>query len=211
MRFSLRLLPVVALPLLMSAPAHAQLQVVPQAGLLVQTLQGDPDHGDYKGDLGWQAGVDLRIGGRVYFQPGLHIGRQATIVQVQVPLLLDTFLVENDLVRTVLKAKALLGFNLVHKDGFKLRLNAGPTYDVLLSVDNSDDDIAWNRDDLSAGSFNLDVGAGLDIWFIALEGGVSVGLSKVLDDDGLNNAYDDPHNLTWYATAGVVIGRGGDR
>ncbi|MBK9274307.1 MAG: outer membrane beta-barrel protein [Flavobacteriales bacterium] len=187
--------------------AHAQIQVNPQVGLLAQTLQGDPDNGDYRGNMGWQAGVDIRLGRRLYFQPGVHIGRQATVVQVQVPLLLDTFLVENDLVRTVLKAKALVGFNLVHKDGFKLRLNAGPSYDLLLSVDNSNDDIAWNRDDLTAGSFNLDAGVGLDIWFVTVEGGVSVGLNKVLDDDGLNNAYDDPRNLTWYATAGIVLGR----
>lgn len=187
--------------------AHAQVQVNPQVGLLAQTLQGDPDNGDYRGNMGWQAGVDIRLGRRLYLQPGVHIGRQATVVQVQVPLLLDTFLVENDLVRTVLKAKALVGFNLVHKDGFKLRLNAGPTYDLLLSVDNSNDDIAWNRDDLTAGSFNLDAGLGLDIWFVTVEGGVSVGLNKVLDDDGLNNAYDDPRNLTWYATAGIVLGR----
>ncbi|HMQ77746.1 MAG TPA: outer membrane beta-barrel protein [Flavobacteriales bacterium] len=187
--------------------AHAQIQVNPQVGLLAQTLQGDPDNGDYRGNMGWQAGVDIRLGRRVYFQPGVHIGRQATVVQVQVPLLLDTFLVENDLVRTVLKARALVGFNLVHKDGFKLRLNAGPSYDLLLSVDNSNDDIAWNRDDLTAGSFNLDAGVGLDIWFVTVEGGVSVGLNKVLDDDGLNNAYDDPRNLTWYATAGIVLGR----
>lgn len=187
--------------------AHAQVQVNPQVGLLAQTLQGDPDNGDYRGNMGWQAGVDIRLGRRLYFQPGVHIGRQATVVQVQVPLLLDTFLVENDLVRTVLKAKALVGFNLVHKDGFKLRLNAGPTYDLLLSVDNSNDDIAWNRDDLTAGSFNLDAGLGLDIWFVTVEGGVSVGLNKVLADDGLNNAYDDPRNLTWYATAGIVLGR----
>ena len=197
-----------AVALLGATPrVHAQVQVNPHVGLLAQTLQGDPDNGDYRGNMGWQAGVDIRLGRRLYFQPGVHIGRQATVVQVQVPLLLDTFLVENDLVRTVLKAKALVGFNLVHKDGFKLRLNAGPTYDLLLSVDNSNDDIAWNRDDLTAGSFNLDAGLGLDIWFVTVEGGVSVGLNKVLADDGLNNAYDDPRNLTWYATAGIVLGR----
>ncbi|MBK6627654.1 MAG: hypothetical protein IPJ87_10430 [Flavobacteriales bacterium] len=185
----------------------AQVQVNPQVGLLTQTLQGDPDNGDFQGNMGWQAGVDLRLGRRLYFQPGLHIGRQATVVQMQVPMLLDTFLVENDLVRTVLKAKALVGFNLVHKDGFKLRLNLGPSYDLLLSVDNSNEDIAWNRNDLTAGSFDLDAGVGLDIWFVTVEGGVSAGLSRVLDADGLNDVYDDPRNLTWYATVGIVLGR----
>lgn len=201
------LLPITLILFTTVRTALAQVQVNPQVGLLSQTLQGDPNNGDYKGNAGWQAGLDVRLGRRLYFQPGLHIGRQATVVQMQVPLLLDTFLVENDLVRTVLKAKALVGFNLVHKDGFKLRLNAGPSYDLLLSVDNSNEDIAWNRDDLTAGSFNLDAGLGLDIWFVTVEGGVSAGLSKVLADGGLNDLYDDPRNLTWYASAGIVLGR----
>ncbi|MCC6401559.1 MAG: outer membrane beta-barrel protein [Flavobacteriales bacterium] len=209
MRLTRHLLPLALVLFVGVGTAHGQVQVNPQVGLLMQTLQGDPDNGDFRGNMGWQAGVDVRLGRRVYLQPGLHLGRQATVVQMQVPLLLDTFLVENDLVRTVLKAKALVGFNLVHKDGFKLRLNLGPSYDLLLSVDNSNEDIAWNRDDLTAGSFNLDAGVGLDIWFITVEAGVSAGLSQVLDEEALNTVYDDPRNLTWYATAGIVLGRSG--
>ena len=103
-----------------------------------------------------------------------------------------------------MKLKALVGYNLTDGDGFRLRFNTGPTYDVLLSVDDKDDKIEWNKDDFNSGSFNWNAGLGADITIITLETGMTYGLSKVFkEQDGFTS---DAKYFTFYVTAGVVFG-----
>ncbi len=151
--------------------------------------------------FGWQLGADFRLGDRLYFQPGAFFGRSATVIKFT-PL--DTSFIEDNLIRTTAKVKALLGYNLIHGDAFRLRVNAGPTYEALLSVDSKDDKIAFNKSDYNGGSFNLDAGLGFDVAFLTLETGVSYGLSNAYKDEG--KFLSDSKYFTWYATLGVVIG-----
>lgn len=190
--------------LALSGVLHAQLQINPQLGMVLTDLTDDQPGVESKAAIGFQLGADLRIGGRFYFQPGAHIGRSATTVKYAFT---DTTVIEDDLIRTTAKLKALVGFNLIHRSAFKLRLNAGPTYDVLLSVDNKDDKIAFNRDDYNAGSFNMDAGAGIDLLMMSAETGISYGLSNAYKDAGELQA--KAKYFTFYLTIGIVIGKAG--
>jgi hypothetical protein len=145
--------------------------------------------------------VDFRLVDRLYFQPVAYFGRSATYIKFT-PL--DTTFIEDNLIRTTAKVKALLGYNLIHNDNFKLRVNAGPTYEALLSVDSKDDKIDFNKKDYNGGSFNMDAGLGVDLSIISLETGVSYGLSDTYKNDGMLKS--DAKYFTWYATLGVVIG-----
>ncbi len=204
------LLPLLASATLLPSATRclAQVQVNPQFGLTSQTLQGDPDPGSYGPGSGWQAGVDMRLGWRFHLQPGLHLVHQVARIQAASEQSPGGPLIENDLRRTVLKPKVLLGFHLVNKRFLKLRINVGPTYDLLLAADNSNEAAGLDKGNLTSGSFNLDAGLGLDLWIITVEGGVSGGFSRLLEQDALNERYGDPRNLTAYATVGVVFGRG---
>lgn len=190
--------------LALSGVLQAQLQINPQLGMVLTDLTDDQPGVESKAAIGFQLGADLRIGGRFYFQPGAHIGRSATTVKYAFT---DTTVIEDDLIRTTAKLKALVGFNLIHRSAFKLRLNAGPTYDVLLSVDNKDDKIAFNRDDYNAGSFNMDAGAGIDLLMMSAETGISYGLSNAYKDAGELQA--KAKYFTFYLTIGIVIGKAG--
>ena len=53
--------------------------------------------------------------------------------------------IEDGLVRTNFKLRAMLGYKVINDEGFKLRLSAGPSYDVLMSVDNTEDNIGEGR------------------------------------------------------------------
>lgn len=195
-----------ALPLFLTAiAASAQFQVNPQLGLTMTNLTGDDPGLEYKAALGWQVGGDFRIGDRLYFQPGFHYARTATHIKYTG---IDTTVIEDDLVRTTLKIKAQVGYNLIHDETFKLRVNAGPTYDLLLSIDNKDDEIEFNQDDYNSGSFNMDAGLGVDLWIVSAETGVSYGLSNSYKDtDELSS---DAKYFTWYLTVGIVIGSSGN-
>lgn len=194
-RLSFLLLSVIAVPLV----TVAQLAVNPQLGITLQKLTDAPDGAEYKAAVGAMIGVDLRIGERFYFQPGGFFERNSTVVSVG-----DSLVVEDNLVRSNLKLKALVGYNLIDGDAFRLRFNTGPTYDVLLSVDNKDDKIEWNKDDFNSGSFNWNAGLGADITIVTLETGMTYGLSKVFkEQDGFTS---DAKYFTFYVTAGVVFG-----
>ncbi|HMN06824.1 MAG TPA: outer membrane beta-barrel protein [Flavobacteriales bacterium] len=183
--------------------AQAQFAVNPQAGINFTQLTNTPSGIVSSSSAGWQLGADFRLGDRFYFQPGAFFGRSVTFIKFT-PL--DTVFVEDNMIRTTAKVKALVGYNLIHSEGFKLRVNAGPTYEALLSIDSKDDKIAFNKKDYNGGSFNLDAGLGVDLWKISLETGLSYGLSKAYKDAG--QFMKDSKYFTWYATLGIVLGGG---
>ena len=183
--------------------AMAQLAVNPQLGATFQNLTDAPAGTEVKAAAGAMLGLDLRIGSRLYLQPGAFLERNSTVVSRG-----DSVSIEDNLVRTNLKLKALVGFNLIDGDAFRLRLSTGPTYDVLLSVDDKEDKISWNKDDFNSGSLNWNGGLGADFSIFTLEIGVAYGLSKVFkEQDGFTS---DARYFTFYLTAGVVLGGAND-
>jgi hypothetical protein len=180
----------------------AQFQVNPQMGLSFQDLTGPTTTTRYKAAFGYQLGADLRFGDRLFFQPGAFISRNATVVTV------DDFehtTIEKDLIRTSLKLRALAGYRIIDSYQFDLRLAVGPSYDVLLSVDDKQDGIGWNQGDFNKGSFNFDAGLGFDMGYFSLEPGVSFGLSRAFSDAEAVSDIDSKY-LTYGLTIGVNFG-----
>ncbi|MBK8499290.1 MAG: hypothetical protein IPL52_10835 [Flavobacteriales bacterium] len=58
----------------------------------------------------------------------------------------------------------------------------GPTYDVLLSVDDRNEEIGYNKGDFRKGSMNIDA-ARLRHGTVTLEPSVSFGLGRVFSDN----------------------------
>ena len=191
-----------------TSAASAQFQVNPQAGLTFQSLTDAPNGVDYKAEVGWQLGADLRFGDRFFIQPGAFLGRSVTAITTTT-MSSDggsgSVEVEDNLVRTNLKLRAQLGYRLVDSYQFDLRFLLGPSYDVLMSVDGRDGDLAWNEGDFNDGSFNVDVGLGFDMGLFTLSPSASFGMSRVLKDDpalsDINSKY-----ISYGLTLGVNIG-----
>ena len=184
------------------AAATAQFQVNPQMGLTYQHLTAASPGTSYKAAAGWHLGADLRFGDRLHFQPGAFLGRNATVVTIENG---ENLLLEDDLIRTNLKVRALVGYKLVDTYEFDLRFMAGPSYDVLLSMDNRHDAIEWNDGDLNRGSLNFDAGLGFDMGYFTLSPTASFGLSRVFSDatsvKDINSRY-----ITYGLTIGVNFG-----
>lgn len=187
---------------LLAVGASAQFQVNPQAGVNFQQLTSPLAGVEYKANVGWQLGADLRFGDRLYFQPGAFFGRSATAVKTYSS---DTLLYEDDLVRTSLKLKGMVGYRIIDSYQFDLRFAMGPTYDVLLSVDDRNDEIGYNKGDFNKGSLNLDAALGFDMGLVTVEPNVSFGLSRVFSD---NPAVKDIGSkyLTYGLTVGINLG-----
>ena len=186
----------------LAGAASAQLQVNPQLGLTYQHLTDDDPNVEFRGTVGWQVGTDLRIGNRAYIQPGVFFGRNVTAVKTT---LNDSVVAEGDIIRTNLRLKLLGGYRIVDSYQFDLRFFVGPTYDVLLSVDDRDDNSGWNKGDFNNGSFNVDAGLGFDMGLFTLEPSVSFGLSRVFSDNirvkDIGSRY-----LTYGLTVGLNFG-----
>ncbi len=186
----------------LAGTAQAQFQVNPQLGVNYQQITKPATNTEYKAAMGWMLGADLRIGDRLFFQPGAFFGRSATLVQ---QTRLDSAIIEDDLVRTNLKLKALVGYRIIDTYQFDLRFAMGPTYDVLLSVDDRNDRTSYNKGDFRNGSLNIDAALGFDMGLVTLEPSVSFGLSKVFSD---NPAVRDlgSRYFTYGLTLGINLG-----
>ncbi|MBV6404855.1 MAG: outer membrane beta-barrel protein [Flavobacteriales bacterium] len=188
---------------LLAGAASAQFQANPQLGLTYQDLTHDADANvEFRSNIGWQLGVDFRIGNKAYIQPGVFFGRNVTAVKTTFN---DSVLAEGDLMRTNLRLKLLGGYRIVDSYQFDLRFFLGPTYDVLLSVDDRDDRIGWNKGDFNKGSFNVDAGLGFDMGMFTLEPSVSFGLSRVFSDN-LRVKDIGSRYLTYGLTVGLNFG-----
>lgn len=200
--------------MLLVGAAQSQFQLNPQVGGTFQNLTNAPSGTDYKANLGFLVGADGRIGSALYIQPGVFFGRNATTITSVVvrpdpndPGGTVETEIKDDLIRSILKLRAMLGYKLVNERQFKMRLAVGPSYDVLMSVDNSQDRIDWNKGDFNSGSFNMEAGLGFDIAFLTFEPGVAFGLSDVYSDNVRVRDIDSRY-FTFYFTAGVVLGKG---
>lgn len=189
----------IALCLLVPGLLSAQFAINPQVGISFQSLTNTPDQLEAKANLGWLVGSDFRIGDRLYLQPGLFFSRVVTAVTVG-----DSAMIEDDLIRSYGSIKMLGGFNLIHEEGFRLRVNGGVSYDLLMSVDNKDDELQFEREDFSDGVWNSTVGVGVDLLFLTMETGAVFGLSELFSDEVMFD--EEVKHLTWYLTVGCVIG-----
>lgn len=187
---------------LLGLSASAQFQVNPQLGVNFQQLTSPEAGVEYKANLGWQLGADLRFGDRLFFQPGAFFGRSVTAIK---SVNSDTLTYEDDLVRTNLRLKAMVGYRLIDSYQFDLRFAMGPTYDVLLSVEDRNDEIAYDKGDFNKGSMNIDAALGFDMGLVSVEPSVSFGLSRVFND---NPAVKDIGSkyLVYGLTVGINLG-----
>jgi hypothetical protein len=97
----------------------------------------------------------------------------------------------------------LVGLNLINGKAVKLRVNAGPSYDFLMSAKLKDagDDL---KDDFKNGTFYLQGGLGLDLLIFTADVGYAQGLSKTFANEGA----PDAKTKGFYVTVGVILGSG---
>lgn len=190
-----------ALATVLTIGASAQFQANPQVGLTYQNLTSPAQDLKYRAAAGFQIGSDFRFGDRLYVQPGVFFGRNTTILSTTG----DTITYEDGLVRTNLKLKAMVGYRIIDSYQFDLRFMVGPTYDVLLSVDNRNDEIGYNRGDYRKGSLNLDAALGFDMGLFTVQPGVSFGLSRVFSDNPTVQDIGSRY-LTYGLTIGINLG-----
>ena len=184
----------------LSMTATAQWQVNPQLGATFQQITKAPDGITYAARAGFIGGADFRFGDRLFIQPGAFVGRNATYFQVA-----DSAVSSGKIFRTNLKLKLLGGYRVLDSYQFDIRISVGPTYERVLARNVKDTDIELNEDDYNDGLWSVDGAVGFDIGRFTLEPGISVGVSRIYNDDvtvqNIGSRY-----VTYALTFGVNIG-----
>ena len=179
--------------------AFSQIEINPQFGLLVTSLSDTPeDSYEATGRAGWMAGLDLRYGETFYLQPGAFFTSSRMYYKYNDQLAISP----QEINRTSLKVKGMVGFKLLNTGLLKLRIAAGPTYEFQTSMDDIDNEII-DRDNYNKGNLSIDAAAGINVLFLTLDVGYSFGLSEVYDDDNGINLNAKPRYNSFYITAGI--------
>jgi hypothetical protein len=159
--------------------ASAQLTVNPQFGVNASRLTSDPAFANNpEGRVGYTIGLNLRIGDRVYLQPGGFWSQQGSRLVTTDDLGDIEF--QDDLDINFIKVPVLLGYKLVDGYGFALRIGAGGVANFLVDV--KDNPFGKTRDDFNDTTFGLRAGLGMDIFFLTLDVDYEYGISHYFTD-----------------------------
>lgn len=171
--------------ILVTSVTYAQNVINPKIGFNVSRLSTDPQLGQINARVGWQLGLDARIGNRVYFQPGLYYFKQSSELVTQAEAETDSLGgLQEELNRQGLQLYTQVGYYLVDGDGFKMRVNAGPSIALLTSVGQSE---YIGRDDYQGVNLTGNAGVGFDIFFLTIDYNYEWGLSNVFQNDTFAN------------------------
>ena len=204
--------------LFFSMAVQAQIRFNPQAGISVLSIDkakykdvNTIVEGIFSAEIGVMSGVDMRIGNKIYFQPGVFYSKSVSLANIKETVLgvgdtvLSVSYYADKLIRTTIKAKALIGFNPINKRLFKLRMMAGPTYDFIVGASNKGTEINVDTRNFEKGSFNLDAAIGIDIYKLTIETGFTQGFTEAFNKSkfyGFDSKYSG-----YYITIGVLLGK----
>jgi hypothetical protein len=171
-------LTVLGLIVFLTTPLAAQVTVSPKVGVNFSGIDGNIKDFQTNSRIGWNAGIDLRVGeGTIFFKPGLHYYSFTAGLQKQSNLP-DNFKLEDKTTIQAFKAPLNLGINLTGDDGV-LRLHAFggviPTYAFDVK-ERADFDLS--KDDLHPWSFGANAGLGIDFLIFTADLNYEFGLSE---------------------------------
>jgi hypothetical protein len=191
--------------------AQAQVEIRPKVGLNFSNVTETPEGYDNKAKLGFQVGVNVLIGERLYVQPGISYFSRSTEFSNDNDVNFDT---DQDV--SGVRVPVFVGFRFVDPDNdalFNARIFAGPTFTYFTQYEFTneglDEQVDWNTT-----HFGAEVGAGVDISIFFIDASYEFGLTKNYEStgEGVENTTGDFDNIksnTFFISAGLRFALGG--
>ena len=157
-----------------------QFTLGPKIGYTSSKLSTDFDDIKESVKNNFQVGAFLRFGKRIYVQPEVFYATSGGTMQISGTELKEEIKMKN------LGVPLLVGFKLINLKVFNVRIMAGPAANFILDKRVEFDDLYQDPvldSDLKNIAWGMDVGAGLDVFFLSLD---------IRYEFGLNNIYDPP-------------------
>ncbi|TVQ42768.1 MAG: hypothetical protein EA362_12545 [Saprospirales bacterium] len=180
--------------LLSFSTINAQFSLKPYVGINSTTLTNDLQDDEFKSGIGYQFGIDLLIGRRIYIQPGLYyeLSNVGVISSEDIP----------DLKISRLNVPVFLGFKMFAEDVdkfFDIRIFTGPSASFVTNFDSGKDGLAVSGDNVR--NFNLawNAGLGIDIFMFF----VDVAYKWDVNDFFRNEMNSDASQNVFFVNAGL--------
>jgi hypothetical protein len=165
-----------------SGQLAAQFTLKPYIGVNSTNLSEDFQDEEFKSGIGYQIGVDLLIGRRLYVQPGLNF----EFARVGVVGIEDI----DDMEISRINLPVMLGFKMFQEDVdrfFDIRVFTGPTASFLANYSGDD---GFDISSSEIRNFNLawNAGVGVDLFMFFLDVGYKWGVNDFFSRDVENEA-----------------------
>ncbi len=174
----------------------AQISIRPQMGFNASTLTNRIQETAFSTEVGFQFGVDVQLGNKLYLQPGIFWESAKNELKERI----DGDRAEIGVDR--IRIPVMLGYRLLSERGglIDLRLFTGPNASYAVSKNVKETGLL-EKGDLRDAVYGWNVGFGADLAIFFVDAGYMFGLSEVFD--GLAT---DVRNNLFYANAGIRIG-----
>lgn len=158
-----RLVAAVLLAALVALPGQARAQLIlkPAVGVNLTDFSKDPQSGQAKGKVGWQAGGTVQAGERLYLEGGLFYARRSTDITTTTGQAVDV----NGI--TGLRIPVAVGYHLIGdaKSFLALRGFGGASAFLVTSVSAA----GMSKSDFTSPTYGVFAGVGLDLAFLFAE------------------------------------------
>jgi hypothetical protein len=172
------------------AMLQAQFAIKPAVGFNTSHLTTENVKWGAEGRVGYQFGVGVLVGEKLYFEPGIFWNTTSKDVYDKTSADQVNFSHSTSFIRI----PAVIGYHILGNEESlaDLRFFAGPAASFITSV--KDDTGELSKDEFKSMIFDITAGVGVDIWIFFVEWNYVFGLTPVFKD-GHNNAKDQIFNL----------------
>jgi len=162
----------------MAFSALSQMVIKPAIGMNFTKLTGDPLTYTSSGRMGWQLGGTVTFGDEFYLEPGIFWMKNNWDLQ---NLAVNDTKFKNDI--SSLRVPIFLGWNVVNRgdDDRNFHIFGGPAAMIVTKVNT--ETTGLTTDSFNKFIWGINVGAGLSISKIFIDGGYEWGLTDLYKDD----------------------------
>lgn len=167
----MKILATIACAALFATTAQAQVTLNPKVGVSLSDMKDATEDVDTKGRLGYQVGVDLRLGTMLYLQPGFYFQQTGLEQQVTGGLTynLDVRGIHIPVLLGLRAGTGLAGFRIV----------GGPALTLVQSV--KDNAGLVTKDDLTERRLGAMLGVGVDVMGLTVDLTGEMGLTRFFE------------------------------
>ena len=172
--------------------ASAQFAINPQAGFSASSLSTDPQGTEASARFGYQAGVFLRFGNRLFLQPGLFWQRSGT--ELRTVSEIDIGTIKDEINLDAVFASLGAGYKILDASPLSVRLQGALAGTFILNV--GENDLGLGEDNFNVVLLGAPAGIGVDILnIVTADVSYEFGLTNVFDEvfglevDAVNNVF----------------------
>jgi len=189
-----------ALTLLLNAllfNIFSQIKVNPKIGINLSNFTQHNEIFESTAKFGFGAGVDVRIGGRLYFTPGLYYLSSTTEIKK-----IDKITVNEVITFNTIELPLSIGFNIIDKDLIKVAIKIGIEGAYFANISEIQA-LTTNisEDDIERLNWGYQFGAGIDLKRFTFDLKYDLGKNPMLKDnlnDNINPKYNRTHLYIGY-------------